>query len=751
MKFLKIIFLLFIAIATNLSVNRVLAQGSVTSSFVPPTATAASNQDFTVNVRLNSASTLKVRMYQINVNFDTSKVQVKSINYRIGIKSDVLGGDDDQNLAQINSSGQIKLIGELNTAAGFTLPQGVATSFVELTFTSQSAGQYSINILSTSFLKNVKADLFLETISISPSSMTVNQAPPPPSPSPSPTPTPTSIVDRASCSTAILNRDSLQVIVPPISSAQRLIFRVNMTNQADTIWGKDTYKLKASSDTLQQWGLSKDTFKITDPESKNKNDIRKNQSVVFDIPARAAQVNAPSSQVFKFSMVNAADEEFTDACISQDIVVNPPPASPSPTPPPVGTTCFFMDDKPITGRSCTDAGARVYDIHPKTVPLTLTTVGKKTIFVRFVSNLGVTRDFQRVINFTPDPKITESDCTHSPSGSGSIVTITGTALGAQGKGKVKVGGADATIITWNETTGVITASLDKRIEGKNDIELTRDDGKVARGECTLGTTSVVFAAQTQCKTGGNFTADNVSVKIFANVPAAIDAEKSEPVIDQKIKLDKDGKPSGFTPKLEKNKKYSLIVKTPGSLAKRVDFETKGGTRNLDAVILPVGDIAPSANADGKINAFDKSELIRQWSLIRDVQRSGDFNQDGRVNSIDYACMRQNINKSDEEFSPPTVKASPAPASSPSPSPSPAPTASPSPTPAGGTGGTLFRVSFNPAFPAGQTIEGNLDEITNQAVIDLILPNSGQNSVYVQFFENGVWGPTPPQTASILLQ
>lgn len=441
-----------------------------------------------------------------------------------------------------------------------------------------------------------------------------------------------------------------------------------------------------------------------------------------------------------------------------------PTASPSPSTPPVGTACFFLDDKPIIGRSCTDAGARVYDTHPKIEPLILTTVGRKTIFVRFVSNLGAIRDFQRVINFNPSPKLTNVICAHSLSGVGSVVTINGTAIGLQGKGKVKVGREDATIITWNETTGVITASLDKRIEGKNDVELTRDDGKTARSECTVGTTSVLFSAQSQCKPSGNFSADNVSVKIFANAPTTIETEKPDPIIDEKVKLDKDGKPSGFAPKLEKDKKYSLIVKVPGTLAKRIDFETKGGTRNLDPVTLLIGDIAPVANPDGKVNAFDKAELTRQWSLIRDVQRTGDFNQDARVNSIDYACMRQNINQSDEEFSPSTGTASgssgvgtTAPAGVGTTTPAgigtttPAGVGTTSPPPAGGApSGTLpFRVSFDPNFT---TIVAQGDMGTGTIfTLDLTLTGGpGLKSVYVQFFEAGVWGPTPPQTASILL-
>lgn len=437
-------------------------------------------------------------------------------------------------------------------------------------------------------------------------------------------------------------------------------------------------------------------------------------------------------------------------CLAEPQPSPSPPPPPPPPAPPVGTACFFLDDKPITATSCSAPGAQAYISHPMVLPLILTSPGRKTIFARFISTTGAILNRNRVINFTPSPTISDASCTHATSGQGTQITISGASFGPRGKGKVRVGGADTTIINWNEATNTITASLDKRIEGKNDVEVTRDDGKTARAECTVGTTSVSFIAQSQCKPSGNFSADNVSVKIFANAPTTVETEKPDPIIDEKVKLDKDGKPSGFAPKLEKDKKYSLIVKAPGTLAKRVDFETKGGTKNLDPTTLLIGDIAPTANPDGKVNAFDKSELIRQWSLVRDVQRSGDFNQDARVNSIDYACMRQNINQSDETFSPPSGAPSASPIASPFASPTATASASPVATPSATPSGRLpFRVSFDPNFTT-TAVQGDMGVATSLTIDLTLTGRPGLKSVYVQYFENGVWGPTPPQTASILL-
>lgn len=494
------------------------------------------------------------------------------------------------------------------------------------------------------------------------------------------------------------------------------------------------------------------------------------------------------------------------------LVVTPAPA------PPKNTLCFAFGEGPTVKASIDAIGSNTdpvsdakaycdakvdnqkifaYNSEPfpfKNYTLKDKTPGVKQFHVKFIGLEGtatkVGPTITRNITFNPPPGISEVECTHASSGEQTLITISGSSFGAQGKGKVKVGNLDARIDSWSGVDNIIKGGVDQRLQGTQKIEVTLNDGRVAEGACVINTTTAVFKAALQCKQAGTFSASNVDIKVFESISLTTEDTKPDPILSQKISLDKDGNPQGFAPKFEKNKKYQLIIKVPGTLARRIDFETKKGTANLNggnAIILPQGDIAPSNSIDGKINAFDKSELIRQWSLITDVVRSGDLNGDSRINSIDYACMRQNINKSDEEFSPPTVKESPSPTPTPSPagsptptpsatptptaspstSPSPtaSPTASPSPTssptaspspspsspPVSGTGGTLFRASFDPVF---STIdgEGTLDPVTGQALIDLTLTGSpGQKSVYVQFFENNVWGPTPPQTASILLK
>ncbi|MBI2334933.1 hypothetical protein HYU96_04000, partial [Candidatus Daviesbacteria bacterium] len=97
---------------------------------------------------------------------------------------------------------------------------------------------------------------------------------------------------------------------------------------------------------------------------------------------------------------------------------------------------------------------------------------------------------------------------------------------------------------------------------------------------------------------------------------------------------------------------------------------------------------PVDAGDGKINSLDKAELNRQWIAGQSASgRSGDFNRDGRVNSIDWACMRFDFGQEDaSEPAPglPAASPSPSPAVSPSPSSSPVTILLPSPSPSPGT-------------------------------------------------------------------
>lgn len=436
----------------------------------------------------------------------------------------------------------------------------------------------------------------------------------------------------------------------------------------------------------------------------------------------------------------------------------PPPFTPPPT---EFTQCVVVSDDKIAVdgvQNCSDPLARSYNSEPLVISgftFADKTPGVKTVFVKYISNLGRKQSDQASITFNPQPTLTNANCTQSSSGPGTDITILGTNLGDQGtNGSVKVGSQDANITNWDSQSNTINAHIDQRITGKNDVVVTLNDGRTAKGTCTVNTVTVDFTTALLCKSPGNFATDNVDVKVFEAIPNTSQNLHPDPILHQKISLDNSGAPQGFSPIFEKNKKYEFIIKAPGTLAKRVDFDTKnGGTVNLNGgspIFLPQGDIAPVSAPDGKINAFDKSELMRQWSLVTDVVRTGDLNGDSRVNSVDYACMRPNINQSDDVFSPinaPTTTPTPRPAT---PSPGTGTTfRSPTPTPS--AAGIPVRLSFNPDF--SQVIStGTADPVTGVYTAQFTLPSvtPGVYSVYVQYFQNGAWVPTPPLTANIRL-
>lgn len=493
-----------------------------------------------------------------------------------------------------------------------------------------------------------------------------------------------------------------------------------------------------------------------------------------EIQGRATSGRTKVSNPFRLT-INPGAEPTSTPTPTPEPTPTPVP-TPTPTPAPVRKTlCFAMGEGP-EGKTAVDSITDCSSIDNKLVfPYTSEpakingyafkdqTQGVKTIFVKFIGVLGTTPVFdskQLSIRFNPNPVISSASCTHSSSGVGTDIKIVGSSLGVQGKGKIKVGSQEIIPDSWDSITNTIIGKVEQRLEGKIPIEVTLDDDRVAKGECVVNTTTVTFKTLQQCKSAGSFGASNVDIKVFEAIPLSTDIRAPEPVLRQKISLGKDGEPQNFAPKFEKNKKYQLIIKAPGTIARRVEFDTKdGGTTNIEDVIsLPQGDVSPANSPDGKINALDKSELIRQWNIITDVAKSADLNGDSRVNSIDYACMRQNFNATDDTYSAPVPSPSPvaSPVVSPSPSPSasatPIPTVTPSPTPGGGTGGTLFRISFDPAFTTLDK-SGTVDPVTGEAIIDITLPaGPGVKNVYVQFSDDGgvTWNPIPPSVGTITL-
>lgn len=213
------------------------------------------------------------------------------------------------------------------------------------------------------------------------------------------------------------------------------------------------------------------------------------------------------------------------------------------------------------------------------------------------------------------------------------------------------GVGSGTVLGGEASQSRVIAKIKDKMPGKVRIPLllTLDDGRVALTSsngtptCTVNTTTVQFAAKVGCRSSGNFSLSDVNVNITELVSGA------KPSVKQKLSLDKDGNlPSDFIPLLEKGKKYKLVVKAPKTVARKIEFTPAEGSNILPEVSLPIGDIAPAGNPDGKINVSDRSQIVREWSSANDTAKAGDLNLDGRVNSLDWSCMRENFNKEDED-------------------------------------------------------------------------------------------------------
>lgn len=590
---------------------------------------------------------------------------------------------------------------------------------------------------------------------------------------PTPTPTiPPVALDNSSC-------EGVQILGPNLQAASKVVtgnsyvIRVKMKNSGDKVWDKDTYKLTPTQATKDAWNVT-DKF-VRD--SREKESVAKNGTTTFDISVNAPLLSGanPESKPLSFKMFNGSSL-FGPACeVADGVTINQPDAV---------TSCFLLSENtpiPVSLNSCeATRSANIkkfdYSAHPLTIPHTLSpSPGIKIIFTRFISNLGTTQDTQKSITLSPGPVISgQVLCSYSPTGDGTVITISGSNFeDSQGKGKVRVGNKDAdSILEWG--AGKVVVKVNEKLSAKTDVQVTTDKNHESNiGSCTVNVTTVEFTARLTCRKD-DFSLSDVDVKIFEK---STQVDETRPFHRQKVTLDRTGRVTNLNASLEAGKDYSLIVKGPKSIARSEDFKATLGTQVLDKVMeLLAGDIAPSVAPDGKINAIDVSELKTQWNILRDVSRTADFNNDSRINSVDYACLKANFGSEDQKFSKPAPSVSPSPApagspsitpspsptggASPSPSPTPTPTPTPSPTPSPSPSpvattspspsptvqGTSFRISLDPNF-ATILKEGILVGI--QTTVDLNLPTQpGTYSVYVQFFENGSWGPTPPQSATI---
>ncbi|MDO9028773.1 MAG: dockerin type I domain-containing protein [Candidatus Roizmanbacteria bacterium] len=118
---------------------------TVELSFDPSSSTAAANQDFFTTLKIKPSVDISLRGYLVNLVFDKSKLNLKKIEYKIGVASVDLG-DSDSTLTTVNENGKTRLQGEVQTAIGQVIPSTAAVELVKLTFTAISTSGTTIQI-----------------------------------------------------------------------------------------------------------------------------------------------------------------------------------------------------------------------------------------------------------------------------------------------------------------------------------------------------------------------------------------------------------------------------------------------------------------------------------------------------------------------------------------------------------------------------------------------------------------------------
>lgn len=348
-------------------------------------------------------------------------------------------------------------------------------------------------------------------------------------------------------------------------------------------------------------------------------------------------------------------------------------ASPTstPTPPAVTTVKFRIAENPT---DLNTAAWQNYTSHPMPADYEIKDIkpGVKTIWVEFQSSDGKTEIRSRQIRILGTAAAVAS-CVLNLEGANAVLTLRGENFGSL-KGSVKGDNTALQIREWKD--GEVSVVWPNAPVGKTlNVALTNSDGQTAPLVSCSSLSQLALGAKVFCRAPSNHQTDNVEMVLA-------EAFEGGKKTKQTVSIDKDGLIIGLNQKLATGKNYILSLDGRFMLRRQAKFTAGEGTTNIANFVLPIGDIFPEDGGDGKINTLDKAELNKQWVIDAPAQnRVGDFNQDDRVNSIDWACMRYDFGLPEDPEPEPGGPPAPSPSAT-NASPSPSATAKVSPSPSG---------------------------------------------------------------------
>lgn len=323
-----------------------------------------------------------------------------------------------------------------------------------------------------------------------------------------------------------------------------------------------------------------------------------------------------------------------------------------------GTTSTSTTNGPLPVSS----GTPTFSIGKQSIDTTFTLAntepGPKQIWVQFLHPDGSTRVDHITFDFADKvPHIDVLSCNLDIARENLNIRISGQDFGNDiGTITTVSPNKQIEVLGWNdkEITGILKKPDIPINEGQRfKVKIVRPDTfESPIAVCAVDKSLVSLGARLFCREPGKFDVKDVAVTLLYRDERSGSSKLSK--VDEKVTIDSDGSIANLKTKLQTDKNYAISVKALSSLRRTGVFTAQEGTTEIQGsddrpFILPIGDIAPKVSPDGQINALDRAELTRQWRVlgVGDTKLTGDFNQDGRVNSIDWACMSFDFGSSDD--------------------------------------------------------------------------------------------------------
>ena len=117
---------------------------NVVEMMFDPATVNPGTSEFTTVIKAKTAAAMNIQGYSFNLDFDKTKLEVKTITYKMGVVTAGLG-DDTSKVAAVNTRGSILIRGEVQNEAGKTVDT-TGAEVVSITFKPKSSVGNSVSL-----------------------------------------------------------------------------------------------------------------------------------------------------------------------------------------------------------------------------------------------------------------------------------------------------------------------------------------------------------------------------------------------------------------------------------------------------------------------------------------------------------------------------------------------------------------------------------------------------------------------------